>query len=489
MSDRTLVLIIDDEVESTEILAMHLEKDGYEVLTSHSGTDGLRLAYDHQPDAVILDIRMPGMDGREVCARLRDISDAVILFFTVLRNSGEAVRGLELGADDYINKPVEYAELAARLQACLRRRHRLIPATSPTGAPWKVDKTKRQVTIEERLVQLTPKEFEVFTLFMGHPDQVLSGDEILNQAWGPEYVGDVDLVKQFVYRLRSKLEEDPSRPRHFITVRGSGYSFEPDPDLDTGELPELESGSLDQVSAFRSRASEWVEDPSQSEPFSSSAGVPAISSHPTPKQLPRSPRHAYRRWALRARNRISPWFSSWPRVNVAWLVPPVFIILLLLGGALASASEGALPGDGTYPFKLLIERAQLLTTGDESRALELSLEFLQRRVDEISSLAETGRTEDIYAAVQRLEGEVDQAIQRFAPDNLSASTPISGKELEAHIEGLIQLREQSPADLEPAYSNAIEATQVLRSRMLGIGQPKLATDLITRMKHDSQSEP
>jgi len=485
MSDRTLVLIIDDEVESTAILAMHLEKDGYEVLTSNSGTEGLRIAYDHQPDAVILDIRMPGMDGREVCARLRDITDAVILFFTVLSNSKEAIRGLELGADDYINKPVEYAELAARLQACLRRRQRLAPAMSPVGSPWKVDQTKREVVIEDRQIQLTPKEFEVLKLFMGHPDQVLSVNEILNQAWGPEYVGDVDLVKQFVYRLRSKLEDDPSRPRHFITVRGSGYSFEPDPELDTSELPELEPDTLESVSAFRSRASEWVEDPSQAQPLSSSSGVPAISAHPTPRRLPRPPRSRYRGWIHTARKRISTRFERWPRLNSAWLVPPFLIALILFGGMLARSSEGALPGDGSYPFKLLFERAQLLATGDQSRALELRMEFLQRRVDEITSLAETGRTEDIHAAVQRLKGEVDLAIQRVT----AGPAPFPETELEAHIEGLIQLREQSAADLEPAYSSAIEATLVLRSRMLGIGQPKLATDLVTRMKLDSQSEP
>jgi DNA-binding response OmpR family regulator len=489
MVDRTLVLIVDDDVESTEILALHLEKDGYEVLTAHSGTEGLRLAYDHQPDAVILDIRMPGMDGREVCARLRDISDAVILFFTVLSNSQEAIRGLELGADDYINKPVEYAELAARLQACLRRRQRLVPATSPTGAPWKVDETKREVVIEDRFIQLTPKEFEVFKLFMGHPDQVLSVDEILNQAWGPEYVGDVDLVKQFVYRLRSKLEEDPSRPRHFITVRGSGYSFEPDPELDTSELPELEPDTLESVSEFRSRARDWVESPPQPGPFISSAGIPMIGSHPTPRHLPKPPESRYGQWLQTARDRISPRFAKWPRVNTAWLILPALVALSFLGGALTRASEGALPGDGTYPFKLLVERARLLATLDESRALELRLEFLHRRVDEIASLAETGRTEDIHAAVQRLEGEVDQAIQRVAQENSARPALFPETELEDHIEGLIQLREQSAADLGPAYSNAIEATQVLRSRMLGIGQPKNATDLVTRMKLDSQSEP
>ncbi|GMR09985.1 MAG: hypothetical protein BMS9Abin28_0806 [Anaerolineae bacterium] len=488
MSDRTLVLVIDDEVEANEILAMHLEKDGYEVLTAASGAEGLRLAYDHQPDAVILDIRMPGMDGREVCARLRDISDAVILFFTVLSDSQEAIRGLQLGADDYIAKPVKYAELAARLQACLRRRARIVPATGPTGAPWKVDQAKRQVVIEDRRVQLTPKEFEVFRLFMQHPDQVLSVDEILTQAWGPEYVGDVDLVKQFVYRLRIKLEDDPSRPRHFVTVRGSGYSFEPDPELDTGELPELGSSIPEGISDFRIKARRWGEGALQSRTISSPPGDSALSSYPTPRHLPRPSKSRFSRWSQTTRDRVSPWFAGWPRVNIAWLAPPVLIILLLLGSAVARASEGALPGDGTYPFKLLVERAQLLATIDESRALELRLEFLQRRVDEIASLSETGRNEDIHVAVKRLEGEVDQAIQRFTRENGAGPPMFPETEFEGHLEELIQLREQSPPDLEPAYSSAIEATQVLRSRMLGIGQPKRARDLVPRMTADSLSD-
>ena len=485
MSDRTLVLIIDDEVEATEILAMHLEKDGYEVLTANSGMEGLRLAYDHQPEAVILDVRMPGMDGREVCTRLRDITDAVILFFTVLSNSEEAIRGLDLGADDYINKPVQYAELAARLQACLRRRERIVPVSGPAPAPWKVDEAKREVVIEDRKAQLTPKEFEVFKLFMQHRGQVLSVDEILSQAWAPEYVGDVDLVKQFVYRLRAKLEKDPSRPRHFITVRGAGYTFEPDPELDTNELRELESGSPDQVSSLRAKALRRAE--SESQPLVSSLNHPS-SSHPTPRHLPRPKQTGLDRWTQLIKDRAKPWFARWPRINTVWLVPPGLIVLLLLGGAVARASEEALPGDDTYPFKLLVERAQLLATTDDSRDLELRLGFLQRRVDEITTLAASGRTDDIQAAVQRLEGEVDQAIQHFALQPEIERPPFPTADLDGHIDELIQLREQSAADLGPTYSNAIEATQVLRSRMLGIGQPKLAEDLVRRMKANSSSD-
>jgi len=116
------ILIVDDDASSLNLLRMHLERDRFAVLTAGSGMEGLRLAYEHKPDAVILDVRMPGMDGHEVCGRLRDISDAAILFVTVLKAFQDIVRGLELGADDYIIKPFNYDELSARLQACLRRR-------------------------------------------------------------------------------------------------------------------------------------------------------------------------------------------------------------------------------------------------------------------------------------------------------------------------------------------------------------------------------
>ena len=469
MSDRTLVLVIDDDVGSNEILAMHLEKDGFEALTATSGTEGLRLAYERQPDAVILDIRMPGMDGREVCARLRDITDAVILLFTVISDRQEIIRGLELGADDYITKPVEYAQLAARLNAHLRRRagrDRIVPVAGPTATPWKVDEVRREVEIDGRRVKLSPKEFEVFQLFMKRPDQVLSADEILTLVWGPEYLGDHDLVKQFVYRLRSKLESDPSDPRIIVTVRGAGYTFEPDaasagpPTFDVD--PRTAGG---RVFELRSRAIE------RSPEMHASALVTAETRPSIEKG--------------RAR-RLQAWFTGMPRVNVAWLIIPGAVAVLVLGGFVAQSSRAAIPGDGTYSFKLLVERAQLITTLDKQRALELRLQFLQRRVAEITSLTESGRTDQIPTAVRRFEGEVDQAI-RIVPRELPSMT-FADFELDGHIEKLMALREQSAADLGPAYSSAIEATQVLRSRMLGIGQPKLARDLITRMTVDSLTE-
>ena len=469
MPDPKLVLVIDDEVQSLEILSMHLEADGYRVMTATSGTEGLRLAFDHQPDAVILDIRMPGMDGREVATRLRDISDAVIIFATVVTQSEETVRALQQGADDYVTKPIEYRVLSARLEAHLRRRargDRIVPAAGPTVTPWKIDEARREVVIDDRQIRLSPKEFEVFQLFMQHPDQVLSPQEILTEAWGPEYLGDQDLVKQFVYRLRSKLELDSSNPEIIVTVRGAGYSFDPDaaasspPKLEVEEKPKP-----DHVSDLRRRASDRLP-----------AVIPsAVTSADTKPSIEK-----------RSASRFRAWVAELPRVNSAWLALPIAAAVLVLGGVVAQTSQAAIPGDGTYPFKLLVERAQLMTILNERRALELRLEFLQRRVNEISSLAETGRVEQISTAVQRFEGDVDQAI-RVIPHREAAapSATFPDVELDGHIENLTVLRGQFTADLEPAFASAIEATQVLRSRMLGIGQPKLARDLITRMTVDS----
>ncbi len=316
--------------------------------------------------------------------------------------------------------------------------------------------------IDDRQIKLSPKEFEVFQMFMQHPDQVLSAEEILTMAWGPEYLGDQDLVKQFVYRLRSKLELDPSNPKVIVTVRGAGYSF--DPDAAASSPPKLEvkeNPKPDHVSDLRRRASDRLP-----------AVIPsAVTSADTKPSIEKP-----------GVRRIRAWLAELPRVNSAWLAVPIAAAVLILGGVVAQSSQAAIPGDGTYPFKLLVERAQLMTTLDAQRALELRLEFLQRRVDEISSLAETGRTEQISTAVQRFEGEVDQAIRVIPRREAAApSATLPDVELDGHIENLTVLREQFAADLDPAFASAIEATQVLRSRMLRIGQPKLARVLITRM--------
>jgi len=465
------VLIIDDEVESLGLLGMHLAKDGYEVLTATSGAEGLKLAFAHQPDAVILDIRLPGMDGLEVCGRLRDISDAAILIFTVVADAEHIVRGLQLGADDYISKPVAYKELAARLEACLRRRVRqggIIPAPGPAGIVWKVDESRREVEIGGRRSQLTPKEFEVFKLLMQNPDHVMAADEILKTVWGAEYLGDMELVKQFIYRLRAKLEVNPSEPRYFVTVRGSGYAFEPDTrPTSNGQLPPKPKLGEPPV---RGRVSEFRQQAVRSHPSANILSVPASAVAETKPSLRRQAR------------------SPWGRLRVPQLAALALLLsltsgVLLMGGMLALASGKALPGDGGYPLKLLLERVWLLATTDRERDLALRLEFLGHRVAEIGSLVAAGRAEQVPAAVDRLEGEIVMASIDLDEVHLAGgrgSAQIVEASLTAHIEHLVEVRGLVSSDLAPAITSAIEAARGLRSRALGLDGPKGSKELLNQ---------
>jgi DNA-binding response OmpR family regulator len=225
------VLVIDDDVTLANLLCMLFEKDGFETISASNGADGIRLARKHKPDAIILDIMMPGMHGYEVCRRLRKMTDAVIVFVSVKGSTEDIVRGLHLGGDDYVVKPYTYEELSSRVQACLRRRtkDKLPPVIKASDEVMLVtDPDRRLVFINNEETQLTPTEFEVLKYLIKNQGKVLSADAILANAWGPEYVGERELVKQFIYRLRSKLEPDPKDPKYIQTVRGSGYVFEAD---------------------------------------------------------------------------------------------------------------------------------------------------------------------------------------------------------------------------------------------------------------------
>jgi len=223
------VLVIDDDIMLSNMLALLLETDGFEVAAANSGQDGLNLAEQLEPDAIVLDIKMLGMNGFEVCRRLREKSDAAILFASVRNKPEDIVRGLRVGGDDYVVKPYTYQELSSRLMACLRRRRAGMPPTvlEASGEVMLVaDPDRRLVFVNDQEIQLTPTEFEVLMYLMKNKGRVLSQDAILANAWGPEYLGDQSLVKQFVYRLRNKLEPEPSEPYYIVTVRGSGYVFE-----------------------------------------------------------------------------------------------------------------------------------------------------------------------------------------------------------------------------------------------------------------------
>jgi two-component system, OmpR family, response regulator RegX3 len=226
---KTRVLVIDDDVTLANLLCMLLEKEGFEARSAANGQEGLRLARKHRPDAIILDIMMPGMHGYEVCRRLRKITDAVIVFVSVKGTTEDIVRGLHLGADDYVRKPYTYQELSSRVLACMRRRDLgNLPTVYRASQDLILitDPDRRLIFINNNETQLTPTEFEILKYLMKNQGKVLSSDAILTNAWGPEYIGERELVKQFIYRLRSKLEPNPKDPRYILTVRGSGYVFE-----------------------------------------------------------------------------------------------------------------------------------------------------------------------------------------------------------------------------------------------------------------------
>ena len=234
MRRRFRILIVDDSSDVLMVLEAMLEAEGFDVVVARDALSGLRAAYQDHPDAILLDVMMPDMDGFEACRRLREMTDVPIIFVTAKSSIENIVQGLSLGADDYVVKPFERSELISRLSACLRRTGErtdeggdyLFPAESVV-----LDCDRHELVVGTRTVYLTPKEFDVLRLLVRHVGKVLSTNAILTRVWGPDWIGEPDLVKQYIYRLRQKIEPDASSPRYLHTVRGGGYYF------DSDELP------------------------------------------------------------------------------------------------------------------------------------------------------------------------------------------------------------------------------------------------------------
>ena len=219
------VLVVEDDNSIATLTRLQLESKGYQVSIAHNGTEGLRLAYSWQPDLVILDIMMPDMDGWTVCQRLREMSDVPIIFVTAVGQERNIVRGLQLGADDYIVKPFSTKELQARIEAVLRRRGRE-PSEMPKHYQngWlSVDTETRQVKVDGRPVELSPIEFRLLTTLIRNESKVLTHQFLLEQVWGPTYKDERHYLKLYIWYLRQKLEKDPNHPALLVTERGVGY--------------------------------------------------------------------------------------------------------------------------------------------------------------------------------------------------------------------------------------------------------------------------
>jgi DNA-binding response OmpR family regulator len=223
------ILLIEDDDYITRPVARALQEGGYEVSVASDGETGLALALEARPDLVVLDILLPGIDGWEVCRRLRASSTVPILMLTALGEEVDRILGLELGADDYLTKPFSTRELLARINATLRRveldRTHAEQSHTLSVGDVTIDLDKRQAFKQDKELQLRYKEFELLTLLVARADEVVPRADLFDKVWGTDWLGDTRTLDVHIRWLREKLEEDPSTPRYILTVRGVGYRF------------------------------------------------------------------------------------------------------------------------------------------------------------------------------------------------------------------------------------------------------------------------
>jgi len=223
------ILIVDDETKIVDILNYNLRKEGYETIYANDGETGLSLALSENPDLVLLDIMMPGLDGYEVCKRLRKVSQVPVIMLTAKAEESDKVLSFELGADDYITKPFGIREMLARVMANLRRVH--MPPPSSQGSNKLVfgelvmDLDLFEIKRGNEIIDLTRREFELVKFLATQNNQVFTREALLEKVWGYEYFGDVRTVDVTIRRLRTKLEVTPDTPIYILTKRGVGYHF------------------------------------------------------------------------------------------------------------------------------------------------------------------------------------------------------------------------------------------------------------------------
>jgi two-component system KDP operon response regulator KdpE len=224
MGTEQMILAIDDEPGILRVIKLELSAQGFRVLTAASGEEGLRMAEEHRPDLVLLDIVMPEMTGLEVMRELRERSNVPIIMLTAKRSETDKVMGLEMGADDYLPKPFSLDELSARVRAVLRR-STVAPNTESVVRVEgvEIDLGRRLVKRDGELVNLTRTEWMLLQCLAANAGKVMLNAELLSKVWGPEYVGDLQYLRVWVSRLRGKLEREPSEPKIIKTFQGVGY--------------------------------------------------------------------------------------------------------------------------------------------------------------------------------------------------------------------------------------------------------------------------
>ena len=224
------ILVIDDDQDIVEVVSLTFEMRWPEAVTvsANDGASGIDLVEIESPDIIILDIGLPDMDGYEVCKEIRRFSDAPIVMLTVRDKEADIVKGLQMGADDYVTKPFKHIELLARVQAVLRRAQ--MEPTSSEEEPFHagnlhIDFSRREVIVKEQTVKLTPTEYQLLYHLVKNAGRVMTHRTLLGRVWGREYVDETNYLKVHIQHLRQKLGDDPSDPSMILTERGAGYKF------------------------------------------------------------------------------------------------------------------------------------------------------------------------------------------------------------------------------------------------------------------------
>ena len=224
------ILIVEDEEAIADLEKDYLELSGFDVEIEHDGSLGLERALNEEFDLYVLDLMLPGVDGFEICKKIREVKNTPILMVSAKKDDIDKIRGLGLGADDYVTKPFSPSELVARVKAHLARYERLIGTTAQENdvieiREIRIDKTARRVWVNNEEKQFTTKEFDLLTFLAEHPNHVFSKDELFSRIWNMESIGDIATVTVHIKKIREKIEFDTAKPQYIETIWGVGYRF------------------------------------------------------------------------------------------------------------------------------------------------------------------------------------------------------------------------------------------------------------------------
>ncbi|MBN1264565.1 MAG: response regulator transcription factor [Anaerolineales bacterium] len=227
-TEKLKILIVDDDKTLLLFLEKFFREEGYEVFSADRGRSALKTFYEQQPDLVVLDLMMPGMDGWEVCARIRELAETPIILLSAKSGEAEKLRGFRLGVDDYVTKPFSMAELAARSQAVLHRARPARKEEEITAGPLKINLKKKEVDFEGKSVDLTPTEFRLLLALAQRSGETISQEELHEKVWGEYSSSRQTALRRYIWLLRQKLERDPASPTLLVAVRGFGYRLDTD---------------------------------------------------------------------------------------------------------------------------------------------------------------------------------------------------------------------------------------------------------------------